>query len=212
MIRIRNLIFDLDGTLIDSSDGVVEAVNYSLKMLGEPAQQADAIKKFIGFPLSQMYPVFTDAPLDQLYHHFQVKAAETVIVSTFLLPGVETVLGTLRARGLRMAIATTKIKEHVAGIVAKFGWEDYFDATVGGNEVPVVKPDPAAFRLALKRLGADADDSLVIGDTINDILAAQAVPMKVAAVRSPFGDGAEVEAARPDHLLESIEELLQILP
>jgi len=211
-MTIRNLIFDLDGTLIDSSGGVVEAVNYSLKMMGEPIQEADAIKKFIGFPLYQMYPVFTDAPVNQLCQHFKVKAAETVVNSTCVLPGVEAVLGTLHDRGFRMAIATTKIKEHVAGIVAKFGWNAYFDATVGGNEVAKVKPDPAAFYLALERLGVVADESMAVGDTINDILAAQAVPMKVAAVRSPYGNGAEVEAAQPDHLLESIEELTQILP
>ena len=86
---VKNLIFDLDGTLIDSSDGVVQAVNYSLRQMGEAEQPADVIKKYIGYPLSTMYPDFTDAPMRELYAHFQVKAAETVVSSTIVLPGVE---------------------------------------------------------------------------------------------------------------------------
>ena len=123
----KHLIFDLDGTLIDSSDGVVEAVNYSLIQMGEPPQSPEVIKPYIGFPLEQMYPDFTDAPYEELYAHFTVKARETVVASTTALPHVEKVLARLHETDLRLAIGTTKIKRHVDGIVAKLGWKEYFD-------------------------------------------------------------------------------------
>ena len=210
-MAITGLIFDLDGTLIDSSDGVVEAVNYSLTQMGQPTQSAQRIKTYIGYPLDHMYPDFTSAPVDELRRHFQVKAAETVVASTTVLNGVNETLHELRALDLTMAIATTKIRRHIDGIIDKFNWHDLFDASVGGDEVEQVKPHPDAFRLALTRMSASADEVLVVGDTINDILAARAVPMKVVAVASPFGGHQKVIDSAPDFYIESIDGIVEIV-
>ncbi len=211
MTNIKNLIFDLDGTLIDSSQGLVEAVNYSLRQMRQPEQQPEVIKTFIGYPLEEMYPHFTEAPLEELYAHFRVKAAETIVASTVILPGVAQTLRTLDGRGYRMAIATTKIKANVNGILQKLGWQRLFQATAAGDEVERVKPDPSILRLTLKRLGADPSETIVVGDTINDVLAARRVPMKVVAVASPFEDQKKVIAAGPDFFIKSITELLDLL-
>jgi 2-phosphoglycolate phosphatase len=211
LTNIENLIFDLDGTLIDSSHGVVEAVNYSLRQMGQPEQKPEVIKTFIGYSLEEMYPHFTDAPLKELYAHFRVKAAETVVASTEILPGVAQTLRRLDDRGFRMAIATTKIRANVNGILEKLGWQKLFHATTAGNEVEKVKPDPSILRLTLKRLKAEPSETIVVGDTINDILAAKGVPMKVVAVASPFGGQEKVIAANPDFFIESITELLDLL-
>jgi pyrophosphatase PpaX len=211
LTTIKNLIFDLDGTLIDSSQGVVEAVNYSLRQVGQPEQKPEVIKAFIGYPLEKMYPHFTNAPLQELYTHFQVKAAETIVASTEILPGVAQMLRQLDERGYRMAIATTKIRANVNGILEKLGWQELFRATTAGDEVKKSKPDPSILRLTLKRLKAEPSETIVVGDTINDILAARVVPMKVVAVASPFGGRQKVIAAHPDFFIESITELLDLL-
>ena len=211
MKSIDCLIFDLDGTLIDSSDGVVDAVNYSLRMMGQPEQPPERIKRFIGFPLSHMYPEFTGAPVDKLSTHFQDRAAKSIVPSTVVLEGVDNALRTLRRQGFRMAIATTKIRRHVEGIVEKLGWGDLFEMLVGSDDVTNVKPAPDAFRLVLRRLRVPSVKAVVIGDTVNDIQAARAVPMRVIAVVSPFSDPAEIEAAKPDHLIKTMSELPALL-
>ena len=211
MNAINCLVFDLDGTLIDSSAGVVDAVNYSLRMMDRPEQPPDRIKRYIGFPLEQMYPDFTDAPVDQLYHYFQKRAAETVVSSTVPLDGVAEALEVLNKQGFRMAIASTKIRRHVEGIVTKLGWSHLFEALVGGDDVAEVKPAPDAFRVALERLAAASDQTLVVGDTINDIQAARAVPMRVIAVESPYRERSELVAAQPDYLIESLRRLPSLL-
>lgn len=208
---IKNLIFDLDGTLIDSSDGVVEAVNYSLRELGEKEQPPARIKAFIGYPLSQMYPQFTDAPFDQLYSHFQKKAAETVVASTEMLPGVQEGLQRLQEQGYRMAIASTKIKRHIDGIMKKFDWQDLFAAYAGGDEVRQVKPAPEILLLVLSRMKAMAPETLVVGDTINDVQAAKAVPMKVIAVASPYGNREHLLDAEPDYFVETFATIFNVL-
>ena len=210
MKPLRAVIFDLDGTLIDSSEGIVAAVNYSLRMMGEPEQPPEKIKPFIGFPLSQMYPSFSEAPVDELYRHFQVKAAETIVASSEVMDGVESMLEWLVSFDLKLAIASTKIRRHIDGIVAKFGWERYFEAVAGGNEVAQMKPAPDVFNLALERLACDADNAIVVGDTLNDILAARAVPMEVAGIVSPY-DSEAFATHQPDILLNSIDELPALL-
>lgn len=211
MKHIRFLVFDLDGTLIDSSQGVVESVNYSLRMVGEPEQPPEKIKPFIGFPLTAMYPVFTDAPYEELYRHFRVKADEVVVASSVMLEGVAGVLERLKSHGYRMAIATTKVRGNIEGTLDKFCWRDVFAATVGGDEVTNVKPRPDAFLKALELLGGTAEQALAVGDTINDILAAQAVPMPVVAVESPYGGHQDLLALAPDHTIKSIVELPGLL-
>ena len=210
-MTIDTLIFDLDGTLIDSSEGVVAATNYALCQMSVPERSPDEIKSFIGFPLQQMFREFTSAPVDQLYRHFQVRAAETVVASAQPLDGIEQVLEEIHRRGYRMSIVTTKTRSHLDGIVAKLAWSRYFVANISGSDVTSPKPNPEAFRLALERLDCAAESALVIGDTINDILAARAVPMKVASVRSPYGGHDDVAALKPDYELNQLSDLLPLL-
>ena len=210
-MSLRNIVFDLDGTLIDSSDGVVEAVNYSLRKMGESEQPPHVIKSFIGYPLSQMYPTFSKAPVEDLYRHFQVKAAETVVSSTYILPGVEPAMSRLRDQGYQLGIASTKIKRHIAGIVDKFGWDKLVIAYAGGDEVTRVKPDPEILKLTLQRMDARPEETVVVGDTVNDVLAARAVPMTVVAVESPYGGREKVEQSEPDYFIGSVSDLIGLL-
>jgi pyrophosphatase PpaX len=205
------LVFDLDGTLIDSSVGVVDAVNYSLKMMNQPEQPPERIARFIGFPLSHMYREFTQAPVEELRRHFHSRAAEVMVASAVVLDGVPETLEQLRRAGYKMAVATTKIRRHVEGIVEKNDWGRFFEALVASDEVVNVKPAPDAFRLAVERLGTTSQRAIVVGDTINDVHAAHAVPMKVVAVESPYGGLTELRASRPDYLIKVLPELPMLL-
>jgi phosphoglycolate phosphatase len=207
----RFLIFDLDGTLIDSSVGVVEAVNYSLEMTGHSTRPAEEISRYIGYPLKQMYAEFGAEPFDQLYRHFQNRASTSVIEASRALAGAESVVRHLHVSGYRMAIATTKVRWHVDQIVAKLGWRECFEALVGGDEVLAPKPDPAAFRLAVSRLGGQIEHAVVIGDTINDVLAARKISIPVVAVKSPYGGNDTLLASAPDYMIDTISELPLLL-
>ncbi|UCC45472.1 MAG: HAD family hydrolase, partial [Candidatus Zixiibacteriota bacterium] len=154
---------------------------------------------------------FTGVPVAELKHHFQIKAAETIVSTTTILGTADEVLRRLRQSGYKMAIATTKIRPHVDGIIKRFGWQDLFDAAVGGNEVAKVKPDPEAMLLALERMQAEPEDTMVVGDTENDVLAARAVPMQVTAISSPYNGDEKLKASAPDYFIHSLEELEVLL-
>ena len=203
---VKNIIFDLDGTLIDSSAGVIEATNYALVKMGQAPRSPDEIRKFIGYPLEDMFSSFCSAPLDRLAEAFQEKGRGTITSSTRPMPGADTIITALYYAGYRLAIATTKFVVHTEGIVGKLGWDRYFSALASGDEVEHVKPAPDLVELAISRLKADKDESIVIGDTVNDILAARAAGLKVVLIASPFGNH-DLTRYHPDLMLDSLDDL-----
>lgn len=206
----KHIIFDLDGTLVDSSPGVVEAVNYALTKLGHPSRGHDEIARYIGYPLEQMFEAFTGAPSDRLNALFQEQARLTMVGLTTALPGVNSLLPRFRPAGYQTAIATTKYRIHTEGIVRHLGWNGLFDALASGDEVPRVKPAPDIVELALKRLSADPADTVMIGDTINDIVAARAAGItKIIAIQSPFG-GDNIAAHKPDLIVARFADLAEV--
>ncbi len=208
---IKSLIFDLDGTLIDSSAGVIEATNYALGRLDEPAREADEIKRFIGYPLERMFKAFSNKSYTEFWRHFQEKARATVVGQSIRLNGSDYVLRELFNRGFRLAIGTTKIRIHIEKILAKFGWEDLIAAYAGADDVTRVKPDPEVFNKVLVLMNADRAETLVIGDTENDIYAARAAGLAAIGVRSIFGSGDALEKSSPDLMINNLHELLTIL-
>ena len=208
---IKNLIFDLDGTLIDSSEGVIEATNYALDRLGEPTRKPEEIRRFIGYPLKQMFNAFSEKSYAEFWRHFQEKARSVVVGRTILLDGSDKVLRELFSRGYRLAIGTTKIRIHIEKIMAKFGWEGMFAAYVGADDVARVKPDPEVFNKVLRLMDADPAETLVIGDTENDIIAAHTAKVSAIGVRSTFGSATGLEKSSPGLIIDNLHELLTIL-
>jgi len=209
--NIKNLIFDLDGTLIDSSKGVVKATNYALNRINEPIRSDEEITEFIGYPLEEMFLSFSDKSYREFREFFQEKAKEAVVAETEPLDGVEQVLRQLLDRGYRMAIGTTKISIHIEKILAKFRWEDIFVAYIGSDNVSRVKPDPEIFIKALNLLNSNKENTLVIGDTVNDIYAARGASLPSIGIRSPYNSRDKLETSNPDIIIDNINELLTIL-
>ncbi len=206
----NNLIFDLDGTLIDSSEGVVISTNYALTSIGEKAREPEEIKQFIGYPLEEMFASFSDKSYPEFWKYFQEKAKEAVVASTIPIGRSGEVLSELYDRGYRIGIGTTKIRVHIEKILDKLNWRKYIIAYVGADDVTNVKPAPEAFIKAMTLMEANSSNSVVIGDTVNDILAAQAAGIPVIGVKSIFGGNGKLQKSNPDRLINNIEELLEI--
>lgn len=209
---IRFLIFDLDGTLVDTSSGVVQSVNATLKFFGEPPRTDREIIKFIGFPLLEMFSAFSSKPYNLLWQKFQELGKDVITESAIAIDGVTETLVELRKRGYRLGIGTTKIHYHLEKIVRKFSWQETFEALVGADDVSRVKPHPDAFLKAMAILNGSETNTLIVGDTINDILAAKAASLPVALVESPYGNSDYPPIAAPDLKLKRISDLLSLLP
>lgn len=203
--HIDTLLFDLDGTLIDSSEGVVDCFYYARDRIGVPRPPPEAIKATIGYPLDEAFARFTDHDPRQCYDLFQARAREVLVGSAFLLEGVLEILEYLHAQGYILGVATTKRSEHVVGILGRLGALRLFSAWSGSDEVRRVKPDPEVLHLTLRKLGRSADRSVYVGDTSLDIRAARSAGLSAIAVLGGTGSREELEGA--DVIIERFADL-----
>jgi len=207
--EVSNIIFDLDGVLIDSSAGVIESTNYALKKHGFQPRKPDEIGAYIGYPLEIMFGNFKAGPVESLKEAFQERAAEVMGPLTESLPKATETMAYLSEAGYRLGVATTKYRIHTVAIIEKFGWGKYLTSSASGDEVQRVKPAPDIVRLALKKMKASSGESVMIGDTVNDIFSARAAGIKIIMVRSPFGND-DIEKHDPDLILPNVGHLRRI--
>ncbi|WP_457605257.1 phosphoglycolate phosphatase [Nitratifractor sp.] len=216
------ILFDLDGTLIDSVPDLADAVNLMLEELGrEPFPEA-TIRGWVGNgaatlvrralsgshePDPAVEPLFEEARQRFLEHY-----GSRIPGRTLLYPGVRETLERLEERGYRMAIVTNKPEPFVAPILEGLGIAGPFELIVGGETLPVKKPDPLPLLHSCERLGVAPDDAVMVGDSRNDILAARAAGIDSVAVSYGYNYDEPIESYEPKVVLKRFEELLEHFP
>jgi phosphoglycolate phosphatase len=167
--RINTIIFDFDYTLADSSNGVVECVNFALGRLGYQTASREAVCRIIGLSLAEAFSSLTgqDNPAHggEFADLFTQRADEVMTASTSLIEGVAPTLGELRSRGIQLGIVSTKFRYRIEEILARDRLLDVFDAVVGGEDVSKHKPDPEGLIRARELLGSPLSQVLYVGDT-----------------------------------------------
>ncbi len=194
--RRRDLIFDLDGTLIDSAPDIAAAMNRLLAELGRPPLDVAAVRRMVGDGAPDMIrralaaggaEVAPDrfGELLERYRGFYLAGA-TQLTRTY--PGVPETLQALRESGHRMAVCTNKIQKPTLAILEHFGLMKFFDGVVGGDVAPARKPDPRHLLAAIACTGGTASEAVLIGDGINDALAARAARVPLIVLDSGYGE------------------------
>ena len=201
------VVFDLDGTLADTSADLLAAANacFDRPLLGPE----DALTAFLGgrAMLRLGYDRLGVAgDVDRDYPRLLAVYAERICVETRLYPGVEVAVQALRRAGHATAICTNKPEGLAVALVRQLGIAGLFDALVGADTLPVRKPDPAPYVLAVQRAGGQVARSMLVGDTETDRKTGLAAGVPVALVT--FGpEGQEVARLSPDALLHHYDDL-----
>src|SRR6056297_1777655 len=196
----KTVVFDLDGTLADTSADLIAAANWCFADLGHGAvldPVADAATAFRGgramltLGFSRVDPGAGAAEIDR---------------HTVLYPGAMAAVAALKSAGYRLAVCTNKPEGLAELLMARLGVRGDFDALVGADTLTVRKPDPAPYRVAVERAGGAPENSLLVGDTVTDFDTARAAGVPVVLVT--FGPaGKEMAALAPDALLAGYGEL-----
>ena len=217
---IRALAFDLDGTLVDSAPGLAEAIDRTLNDLRLPQAGLARVSTWIGNGADiMMVRALTFAlgrepqPEEQRDARalFDRHYADTVEAGSTLFPHVKQTLAALKATGLPMAIVTNKPTPFVAPLLESLGIADAFSLIIGGDDVPVKKPHPAAIFMVLGTFGVLQNQLLFVGDSRNDIQAAQAAGVPNVAMTYGYNYGEPIATSQPDLTLDSFDELLPAL-
>jgi len=210
--KLSAIIFDLDGTLVDSSEAIAECINYALTRKGLPQADPQVIKRSIGTPLEEMFAPFIESDPTDLVPLYREQYKRVFLEKTHLLPGVKEALDSIKKRNYRLAVATTKPRYFADPILEHLGIRAFFDAVAGGEEVSQLKPAPDLLLLAMKRLDAKAHETLCVGDHPVDIAAADSAGIRVICVATGFWGKSELEKQNPAAVIANLQELLPLLP
>lgn len=210
MAKFKLLLTDLDGTLLDTSEYIYAAMEYSLAKNNFPIPPRSEIEKLMGPPLEEIYTTFyPDADVAKLSaDHREFQKNNLQLAKPF--PNTVTTLEKLRAAGLKIAAVSTRSGQTVYATLQINDLEKYFDLIITGSDVEKHKPDPEALNLAMSRLQFQPADAIMVGDTDCDVLAARAA--KVPVIGCTYGlQGDLVLQHQPDHAIKDIAEILPII-
>jgi phosphoglycolate phosphatase len=187
-MRHAALIFDLDGTLVDSMPDLRAALNQSIGEIGRRELMPDEVRRMIGDGTCALVEralaaTGTVTDFDVVHERFLRFYEAAPAKLSRLYPGVQETLESLRASGVRLAICTNKPQAATLAVLEGFGMARYFDAILGGDAAPFRKPDPRHLLAAIELLGATANDAIMIGDNENDYAAARAAHVPVILMR-----------------------------
>ena len=209
---IRAVVFDLDGTLIDSADAIVESFHYTADRLGRERIPDTAIVASIGHLLEDQFRLFwPDLDPHLCARTYREHYARVACEKTRLMPGAVLVLETCLHFGLRTALATSKKLRYAEMILEHLGILEYFPVRVGPGEVTHAKPHPEAILACAKLLGTPPPEIVVVGDTVFDVRAAKAAGARCLCVTTGYDRRETLAALNPDAVLENLDEVAAYL-
>ena len=203
------IVFDLDGTLVDSFDDISGAFRRSFHVVGcEPPSVAD-VRSLIGKPLRDMYAPWVQADvIDALVAEYRRDYSERCADSTRPFPGVVELLAALRADGHALAVATTKTTWMARTVMARLGLEQHVDHVQGTDGFPH-KPAPDVIEHALAGVGRPG--AWMIGDAVSDVVAGRAAGLRTCAVTWGVHSEADLRLAHPDAIVTTVDQLHALL-
>jgi phosphoglycolate phosphatase len=211
---IRNVLFDLDGTLVDSSRTILDSVEHALQSMDIDPASGPPVERLIGRPLLD---IFTDAfgmPRPQALEaidRYRAHYAALAQAGTIVYEGVREGLAALAGGGYRLFLATVKPTPIAESVLGDLGLRDHFSGVAGASMGPERREKERIIAWALDTFGLEATESLMVGDRDQDIDGARANGLPSVAVSWGFGSDGELEKAAPDYQAGRFSELVALL-
>ncbi|MBK3331803.1 HAD-IA family hydrolase [Persephonella atlantica] len=205
-------LFDLDGTLINSSKDIAVAVNYALKKLGFPALEEKEIIKHVGYGGKKLIEGVLKTDDNELIEEgvrlFREYYFSNPAVYTTLYPYVYETLELLKKEKKKVAVVTNKYQDISEQILKKLNIVHLIDLIVGGDTTPSKKPEREPVMFALKNLNSNPENAVMIGDSEADVQAGRSAGVKTVFVTYGFGKEDKVLPLKPDFIINSMRQLL----
>lgn len=214
-MKIHTILFDLDGTLTDSGEGIMNAVRYTLERYEKEATEEE-LRSFIGPPLQTQFEQFLKVSEKEgkravsIYREYYTKRG---IYENKVYPGIPDVLKQLKQAGFRLCIATSKPEKFAVQIAEHFNFAQYFDriggALMDGNRTK--KREVIEYVLTEEQIGDQREGILMVGDRKHDICGAKQTGLRSMGVLYGYGSQEELETAGADWIVETPEDIWSIL-
>lgn len=208
----KTILFDLDGTLTDSGEGIINCVIPALEYFGLPVPSREALRVFVGPPLHDSF-VKHGVPADQTAKAVEIYRSRYIPIGKFEntpYPGIRELLEHLRAKGCKLLVATSKPEQMSVDILNHFDLAKYFDSICGASLDTSRTNKDAVIQYLIDQNGR-SDNMVMVGDTKFDILGAKAHGIPAIGVAWGYGDVEEMVEAGAAAIASSMEELEQLL-
>ncbi len=209
---MKAVLFDLDGTLIDSIDNIVACWQHTMRTLLGREITRDEVLPMVGRTLFDSFEAVAPGRSEgmfAIYRAYQVVTHDDMVT---LVPGTKEVLEQLKATGLLLGVVTSKGIPAATTGLNLFDLSPFFDVLVTFEDTILHKPHPDPVLVACERLGLASAQAIYIGDAVVDILCGKAAGMRTAGVTWGAGAREDIVAAGPDYVFERMEELLILTP
>jgi len=207
---IRGIVFDFDGTIVDSMPMVFNALNDALKRRSLPTIESELLGAMSGLPVIDI--ISSKA----LISEFVAKEVEKDVFEAYtsfcsvhcqLLPNVESTLKTLKSKRIKIGLFTTTPIKPLMAVEKKFSLKDYFDIMIAKEDAKN-KPNPEGLNKIIAEFGITKDECLYVGDSPIDILTGKAAGIKTIAVTTGIATIQQLKESKPDNIIPNLEKLL----
>ena len=215
MNKVKALLFDFDYTLADSSTAIVKCANYALVGLGFEMASPHTIRQLIGLSLTDTFAALVGEQHLSRETEFRIlwrELSEKIMADeTCMLPGVVETLLLIRNRGLKLGIVSTKFRSRIEKVLLREGIANLFDTIVGGDDVEHHKPHPDGIYKALNQLNSISHETVYVGDSEVDAMAAMRAKLQFIAVLSGVTEASRFTAYEPRAIIQCFKELNQTI-
>src|ERR1051325_3278075 len=210
-MRATIVLFDLDGTLIDSLGALAASLNLMLRDLDRPPLSREQVAAFIGngIPTTVRRALVATHPNQEPPDPALHDAATEMLKTTRLFPNVVETLE--HFRGKRLGVVTSKEVRFTEFLLDHFGIAKYFDTIVGGDTTPARKPDPQPVLEALRLLEGRAAEAVMIGDSEIDVIAGRRAGTQTCAVTFGYRSAAQLRVTEPDVMIDRFDQLREVI-
>ena len=201
---LKAVIFDLDGTLIDSTEAIVLCFMHTFDALGVSRPPREEVIRLIGHPLRDQFARLTDHDPDECVRVYRARYEEVCREMTTLMPHARECLERLRGAGFLLGFATSKKLFYSELILNHLGILDFFASRIGPEEVTHPKPHPEAVLKSLEHLGARPEEAFFVGDTFFDVEAARAAGVRCLCVTTGYESRESLLDLKPEGVYDDL--------
>jgi len=210
-MAIKNILFDLDGTLLDTNELIIQSFKHTYKRhLNKDVDKEEIIKSFgeiLKITLDREFGQYSEEAI-KTYREFQVENFEKLIT---IFDGVGTGVKELYRLGYKLAVVTSRLNESAVRGLKHFGLLEYFESIITASDTELHKPDPTPALMALEKLGGKRSETIIIGDSPFDILCGKNAGITSVAVGWSALPMDTILKCEPDYVVQSMKELLVLI-
>lgn len=214
------ILIDVDGTLVDSVPDLAWCVDTMMRRLGREPRGEARVRDWVGNGVERLVRRALVGALDgepdaadfeHAYPLFLELYAANTSQRSHLYPGVRQGLDRLEAAGYRLGCVTNKAARFTGPLLRDLGLSGDFPLVVCGDTLPTRKPDPGPLLYAAEFFGCRPEQSLMIGDSVNDVVAARAAGFQIVCVSYGYNHGEDIRESHPDAVIDALPEILPLL-